>query len=237
MDLFIRKLQNFTALSAAEIETLKSVPYTTRDIPADTDLTSEGERPATCRLILEGFCCRYQLLADGRRQIMSFHIPGDLCDLTTLFLGPLDHSLGTLVATKVGFVPHEAINDIVDTYPRINRALWRHSLVDSAIFRQWVVNIGQRSAYERAAHLLCEVYSRFEAVGLAAPHSYELPVTQAELADALGLSTVHVNRTLQELRGDGLITLRGRFVTIHDWESLKRAGDFNANYLHQLAAA
>jgi CRP-like cAMP-binding protein len=144
----------------------------------------------------------------------------------------MDHSIGTLTPCKIAYIPHSALLDIIDRYPRITRALWRDTLIDAAVFREWMVGLGRRSSYERIARLLCEVYLRCEAVGLTNGHSYPFPITQTELGDATGLSLVHVNRTLQELRGDGLITLQARTVTVEDWEGLKRAGEFDPKYLH-----
>jgi CRP-like cAMP-binding protein len=128
-------------------------------------------------------------------------------------------------------LPHKSRLEITDRHPRIARALWADMLVDAAVFREWLANIGRRSAYRRVAHLLCEVMMRLDAVGLAQSGSYELPVTQTELADALGLSTVHINRILQQIRGEGLITFRGNMLMVHEWERLKAAGNFDQAYL------
>lgn len=143
----------------------------------------------------------------------------------------MDHSIGTLSHGRMAVVPHAVMLDLTETYPRIGRALWRTTLLDAAVFRQWLVGIGRRSAHARIAHLLCEMRLRLDAVGLSRNGSYDLPVTQMELADALGLSAVHVNRTLQALRSEGLITLQGGKVTIEDWDGLQAAGEFDATYL------
>jgi CRP-like cAMP-binding protein len=145
----------------------------------------------------------------------------------------MDHSLGTVVASKVAFIPHDTVRAFIRAHPRIGDLFWRDTLIDAAIFREWVANVGRREAYERIAHVLCEVYVRLKAVGLANGQAYMMPVTQAELGDATGLSTVHVNRTLQELRGDGLIsTPKNGRVVIEDWEGLQKAGEFDPTYLH-----
>jgi CRP-like cAMP-binding protein len=198
---FVWKLQQLIDLTEAEREALGQHRPGSEGCRADVDLISEGDRALGVLPDLEGFACRYKLLSDGRRQIMSFQIPGDLCDLPSLFLPVMDHSIGTLTASKVAWIPHEAVLRLLETYPRINQAFWRDSLIDAAIFREWVVNVGQRSAYERAAHLMCEIFIRFKALGLTNGKSFDLPITQAELADALGLSTVHVNRTLHAAVG------------------------------------
>jgi CRP-like cAMP-binding protein len=227
----IRNLEQFGPLGDAEKQALEAAATTVRHFGPDQDLVTDGERQHDCKLIAEGFACRYKLLDDGRRQILSFHIPGDFVDLEGLLSGEMDHSIGTLSHGKVAVVPHAVMLDLTETYPRIARALWRTTLLDAAVFRQWLVGVGRRSAFARVAHLLCEMRVRLNAVGLSRNGSYDLPVTQAELADALGLSAVHVNRTLQTLRSQGLITLRGGKMTIEDWDDLRAAGEFDAKYL------
>jgi CRP-like cAMP-binding protein len=176
--------------------------------------------------------CRYKLLHDGKRQIMSFHIPGDIPDLQSLHLNVMDHSLGTLAPSKVAYIKHDDMRELTRRCPCIADVFWRDTLIDAAIFREWMIGMGRRSAYTRIAHVLCELLVKFRSIGLANGHDIELALTQAELADALGLSTVHVNRVLQELRGDGLLTLRGRSLSVRDWPGLKRAGEFDPTYLH-----
>jgi CRP-like cAMP-binding protein len=228
----IRHLEQFVPLSEKEKQALEGAAARVRVFSPDQDLVSNGDRPTDCKLILSGFACTYKLLSDGRRQIMSFQIPGDICDLQGFFLGEMDHAIGTLTAGRVAVIPHEELLDLTETYPRIARALSQSTFVDAAIFREWMVGLGRRSAYERIAHLLSEMWLRLQAVGLTQDSSCDLPVTQTELADALGLTTVHVNRTLQQLRREGLITLRGRTLTLGDPDGLKRAGEFNPGYLH-----
>lgn len=201
-----------------------------RDVAADQDLVREGDRPQTCMLLVEGFAARYRTLSDGRRQILSFHIAGDFMDLQGLTLTRLDHSISTLTACRVAMFTHGAITDLL-TDPGLTRVLWHEAMVDSAIFREWIVNVGRRSAYQRVAHVLCELVTRMEAVGLAHDGICDLPLTQGELADATGLSTVHVNRVIQELRRENLITLRSRTFSALNWSGLKVAAEFDANYL------
>ena len=228
----IRKLESITDLSEDEKRAIHELPMNVKNLAADTDIVREGDRPPECCLILDGFACRYKLVGDGYRQIMAFHIPGDIPDLLSLHLKVMDHSLGTLVPSKVAVIGHDSLRDLMQRYPGIASAFWRDTLIDAAVFREWMVGIGRRSAHARIAHLLCELLVRLRAVGLTRDDTYELPLTQAELADALGLSTVHVNRVLQELRGDGLITLRGGSLAVQDWEGLQRAGEFDPAYLH-----
>jgi CRP-like cAMP-binding protein len=153
-------------------------------------------------------------------------------DLQSLFLKVMDHSIGTLTASKLAFVSHEAMRDLLHRHPRLAEAFWRDTLVDAAIFREWMVGLGRREAFARIAHLICELFIRLRAVGLVNGYAYELPLTQAELGDALGLSTVHVNRVLKELRNQGLVVLKGKHLVIPDWEKLKEAGEFDPTYLH-----
>ena len=228
----IRKLESIVELSEEEKRAVLGLPFTIRTVEADQDLVRDGDRPTECCLIIEGFACRYKLTAEGKRQIMSFHISGDIPDLQSLHLEVMDHGLGTLVPSKVGFIQHEHMRELCHRCPRIGDVFWRDTLIDAAVFREWMIGIGRRSAYTRIAHLLCEVLVRLRAVGLANGNDIELPVTQAELGDALGLSTVHVNRVLQELRGKDLITLRGRSLSVQDWPGLKEAGEFDPTYLH-----
>lgn len=231
MSILVRHLENFGALDDRDRETLRRIIARTKDLPADHDIAREGECPIECAVVLEGLVARYKLLPSGKRQIVAFHIPGDMIDLHG-FLLRLDHNIGTLTTTKLGYIPHEALNHLLTNWPRICRALWRVALVDAAIFRERLTSIGRRSAAERLAHLLCELFCRYRAVGLTDNLALDVAVTQAELGDALGLSYVHVNRLLQTFRGEGLIRFRGTTLVIDDWPGLKRRGEFNDGYLH-----
>jgi len=228
----IRKLESITNLSDEDREALARLPLTVRSIPADTDIVRQGDRPAECCLMLDGFACRYQTTDEGRRQILSFHIPGDIPDLQSLYLSVIDDYLGTLVPTRAAFIPHQALYALFRERPELAGAFWRETLVDGAIFRRWILNVGRHEAYARIAHLFCELLLRLKAVGLATDDTMEMPATQAELADALGITTVHVNRTLMALRKAGPITLRGGTLTVNDWDALAAAGDFDPAYLH-----
>ncbi len=234
----IRRLESIAPVSDDERRAITALPIMVRELKADADIVRDHDRPSQCCAILEGFACRYKVLPEGRRQIMSFHIPGDIPDLQSLHLEIMDHSLATVVPSKVAFIPHEAVRTFLREQPRIADVFWRETLIDAAVFREWVVNVGRRDAYARIAHVLCEIYVRLRAVGLVDGQAYQLPITQAELGDATGLSTVHVNRTLQELRGNGLITTpKGGRVVIEDWPGLQTAGEFDATYLHLKQAA
>src|SRR3954471_5819802 len=228
----IHKLESILVLSEDEKDVLRKLSGTIKSVGPRQDLVREGDRPHECCLVLEGFVYRYKLTETGKRQIFSFHIPGDIPDLQSLHIDVMDHSLAALTATKALFIPHETVCDLMRQCPRIGDAFWRDTLIDAAVFREWILNLGRREAYGRMAHLLCEFYVRLRAVGLTNGPACEFPITQAELADATGLSAVHVNRILQELRGEGLITLRNGSLAVLDWERLKEAGEFDPTYLH-----
>jgi CRP-like cAMP-binding protein len=236
----IRKLRSIADLSPEDEQAVFGLPMTFRSLGPDQDIVREGDRPSQCCLVVEGFACRYKLLPGGKRQIMSFHIAGDIPDLQSLYLDVMDHSLGTLVACRIALISHDSLREVARGCPGIGAAFWRDTLIDAAVFREWMVGLGRRDAYGRIAHLFCEMFVRLKAVGLADGETYDLPITQAELGDALGLSTVHVNRVLQELRANGLIRSQGRLHTVLDWPGLSRAGQFDPTYLHlrdQAAAA
>jgi CRP-like cAMP-binding protein len=229
---FVCKLESIVALDENERAALLELPLQVATLRADQDIVRERDRPSRSCAVLEGFACTFKVTAEGKRQITAFHIAGDIPDLQSLHLKVLDSSVGTLTPCRVGFIQHEALHDLCDRHPRIARALWRETLIDASIFREWTVNIGRREAYARISHVLCELMARMEAVGLTKNHSCELPITQGELADATGLSNVHVNRVLQELRRDGLIVFRGNTLEIPDREKLNEAGEFDPTYLH-----
>ncbi|WP_335645668.1 Crp/Fnr family transcriptional regulator [Microvirga ossetica] len=213
----IRKLDSIFTLTDDERQALKNLPMQIVVIKEGQDIVREGDRPSRSCLLLSGFACVYKVTGDGKRQIAGFSIPGDIPDLQSLHLEVLDNSLGTLTPCRVGFIQHEALRDLCERYPRITAAFWRETLVDAAIFREWVMNVGRREAYNRMAHVFCELLVRLRAVGLAEDHAWDLPITQAEFADAIGVSTVHVNRVLHYMRADGLIQTKGVHLNIPDW--------------------
>ena len=189
-------------------------------------------KPTSLTLILEGWACRYKQLEDGRKQIISLLLPGDLCEPYGLLPRFTSHSLGALTPVVLAKVPPDVVRNAARISPRIEEALWRDMLVGIAENHERVVNLGRRSASERLGHLFCELHVRLGMVGLADETGYEMPLTQIDLGDLLGLSSVHVNRSLQGLRAMGLVSLRGRRLTIHDPEELRAASLFNAAYLH-----
>jgi CRP-like cAMP-binding protein len=230
--LLIRKLESIFTLTEDERQALEALPMQIVALKENQDIVRVGDRPSRSCLILSGFACTYKMTGDGKRQIHNFYIPGDIPDLQSLHLKVLDNSLGTLTPCSVGFITHEAFHRLCERHYRLASAFWRETLIEGAIFREWMTSIGQRDAYPRIAHLMCEMMVRLRAVELASGTSCDLPITQGEIGDALGITTVHVNRVLQAMRADGLIELKGERLNIPDWEKLKKAGDFEPTYLH-----
>jgi CRP-like cAMP-binding protein len=228
----VSKLARVLDLEAAERSAIEAVPLRQAEVRADHEILREGDRPSRCFMVLDGVTCISQTVEGGRRQIASFHIPGDMPDLHGLHLDVMDCDMWAVTDGRLGFMEHGAVRQLCAEQPRVAAALWRLTVVDAAIYRQWVTSLGQRPAINRIAHFFCEMLLRMDAVGRAEHGSCALPITQAELSDASGLSVVHVNRTLQELREMGLITFaRGR-LTIHDWDALALLADFRPDYLH-----
>ncbi|HEX6783446.1 MAG TPA: Crp/Fnr family transcriptional regulator [Sphingomicrobium sp.] len=226
------KLEAFTRLSPDDRAALAEISRNSRYVDARRDVISEGDKPRHVHLVLDGWACRYKQLPDGKRQIVSLFVPGDFCDVNVYILRAMDHSIGAITRLKVAMITPEEMNALTTERPRITQALWWHELVTAAVQREWTLNLGQRSAYERLGHLLIELYMRLAAVGRAHDGRCDFPLTQNDLADATGLTSVHVNRTLQELRRDGLIELERRQLQILDLPRLIDAAMFNPNYLH-----
>jgi CRP-like cAMP-binding protein len=226
------KLEAFAKLSADDRAALAGIIAGIRYIEARHDLICEGDPPRNVHLVLEGWGCRYKQLPDGKRQIANFLVTGDFCDLNMHILEAMDHSIGAITRLKVAVISPDEMDALTMGRPGITRALWWHELVGAAIEREWTLNLGQRSAYERIGHLLVELYVRLRTVGRAHDGRCDFPLTQNDLADATGLTSVHVNRTLQELRRDGLIRLERKQLEILDLHRLMRASMFNSYYLH-----
>jgi CRP-like cAMP-binding protein len=228
----VERLARLSPLSDAERESLLSLPHTSRSLAASSHIVRDGDRVESCNILLSGFAYRYKITGDGARQIISVHIAGELLDLQQSFLAIADHSVQLLTEGVVAAVPRLAIRDLMLGAPGIARALWIDSLIDASIFREWVVNVGRRNSHARVAHILCEIFLRLQAAGLVHGQRYLLPMTQEQLADAVGLTSVHVNRVLKQLAEEGLISRDRRTIVIEDWARLKQAGDFNERYLH-----
>jgi CRP-like cAMP-binding protein len=228
----IRKLEQQNTLSDAEKGVLGRAISRVVEYEADEIMAHEHDSPSECKLLLDGWASRYTVLEDGRRQILAVHIAGDFVDLHSFPLTKIDHSIGTLTNCKVAIVPHDVLREITESHPRLMRLLWVNTLIDAAITRKWLLNLGRKLAHERMAHLFCELYTRLRSIGLADDHSFPVPVTQTEFGDCLGISTVHTNRVLQDLRAEGMIQWRGETVVIENWERLRSLGQFDPTYLN-----
>ena len=229
----IRRLNALRKLSEAAIAVLENaIRDGLRYAARNEDLIIEGDPIDSVRIVLSGWLCRYKMLEDGRRQIVSLILPGDVCDAHAYLLGRIDHSILTLTPVIYAEVKRAAFESLVAGDVSIAEAFWCETLINSAMQREWMVNLGRRSALERVAHLLCEIFERLHIVGRLDGDSCELPLTQTDAADAVGLSAVHMNRTLQELRGAGLIVLRDKRLIINDLAALRDAALFSPDYLH-----
>ncbi len=233
----IRRLERRSPLGQADRKALLELPHTAKRFPSHAHLIRDGDRPENCNLLLSGFAYRYKLTGGGGRQIISLHMASEFVDLQNSFLRQSDHSVQTLTECEVAIVPTAAIEALALARPAVGRVLWIDTLIDSSIFREWVVNVGRRDSRARVAHILCEFSLRLEAAGLAKNHHYELPMTQEQLADAVGLTSVHVNRVLRQLGEEGLIQRDKRKIVIQDWQRMRDVGDFNERYLHHDADA
>lgn len=232
LDLMVRKLAQHSLLDEHDREGILSLPHTVRILEPSSYTVREGDPPQGCAVLLSGYAFRQKVTSDGARQIVAIHIPGEALDLQHLFLDVADHSVQTLSRAEVAFIPRAALQELMRVRPAVRHAILVSILVDASIFREWVLNVGRRDARTRMAHLLCEVAVRLEAQGLAAEYRYELPMTQEQLADAVGLTPVHVNRTLKSLEADGLITRNRRQVSFPDWQRMREVADFTQRYLH-----
>jgi CRP-like cAMP-binding protein len=231
--LLSRKLEQFVPLSLDDRNAIEQIiRHKVIQVPAQTDLICEGDEPTHVRLILDGWACRYKMLDDGRRQIMAIFLPGDMCDFNVFILRKMDHSIMALTPVRLAAIYPDALETLTGAHPRILKGLWWETLVNASIQREWTVNLGQRSALERIAHLFCEIFLRLQAVGMIRENRCNMPITQIELADAMGLTAVHVSRTLKTMRAEGLVKLNGRELLIPDFGALQSIGLFNPNYLH-----
>ena len=208
-----------------------------RRVPARHDVIAEGEPPRFINIVVDGWGCRYKQLPNGSRQVLSLLLPGDLCDANAYILREMDHSIGAITTMTIAEVHPEEFMSLVQASQNITKALWWNEMVMMAIQREWTLSLGQRSARERIAHLLCEIFYRLRVIGRCSGTSCEFPLTQVDMADATGLTSVHVNRMLQDLRRDNMIELSGKSLNILDMGALMEEAMFNPNYLHLEAGA
>lgn len=231
LTLTMRKLEKRSKFSPESRTAFLTLPTLVKKLDAGSYVVREADTARNCCVLLTGFAYRHKIVRDGARQIVSFQIPGDFIDLQNSFLGIADHNVQMLTAGKVAVIPAQAVQDIAYAHPTIGRAMLLDTLVDGSIFREWIANVGRRDARSRIAHLLCELAVRLQTTE-DEPLSYRLPMSQEQLGDATGLTSVHVNRMIQSLRRDGLISTDGRSVTIENWQGLVTTGDFDTAYLH-----
>ncbi len=226
-----RKLSHFAPLSASDREVLDTLIVQEERFPADVDIVAEGMAPRSVFLILEGMAIRYRSLADGRRQIMTFLIPGDFCDIHVFLAKAMDHSIGTVTPVRIAPISRERMMDVFTQQPRISAALWWSSMQEEAMLRERIVSLGRRNARGRIAYMLCELLWRHAAIGLTSNGTFLLPLTQIELGDTLGLTPVHVNRILKEFRSQRLISVDRKVIRLLDVQRLQEIADFTKDYL------
>lgn len=228
----VRKLALWNDLTAADGAAILALPFIERELRANQYIVWERDTPQNACLLLAGFAFRHKEAGHGGRQIMSIHMKGDVVDLQNSLLGSADHNVQMLSDGKVALIPVGAVRDLAFRHPSVGMAMWYETLIEGSIFREWILNIGRRNAPARIAHLLCEFAVRLEFAELGRHSDFTLPITQDQLADAVSLTSVHVNRTLQKLEADGLIKRTKRDITIGDWHALAKFGDFDPHYLH-----
>jgi CRP-like cAMP-binding protein len=232
----VKRLRTYDAISDEDIEIVRGLPVSVREYPAGRAVVRDGERPRECCLVIEGFCTRSKTLSDGKRQILSIHIPGEIPDLMSLFLHVMDHDLSTLTVCRLGLIDHGALRQLHRKRPSVAEMFWRDTLIDSAMFREWIVNVGQRPAPARLAHVMMELRERLRVIGRVEGNSFEMPLTQEEIGEALGITGVHVNRVVRQLREEGIAELQRGRVTILDEAKFTELADFDNRYLHQSPA-
>ncbi len=231
----IAKLNAFTRIAGESAEAINQMA-SRRIVSVDRgqDIISEGEEPRTVNLLVSGWACRYKMMEDGRRQILAFFVPGDLADLHVYILNAIDHSISAITPVKYARLAPREFEEISDAHPKLLRALWWESLVTDSIQREWLVSIGQRDALESVAHLACELFLRLKTVGLCEGNRCDFPLTQVDIADALGMTQPHVSRTITQLNKTGVATLRRGRLEVKNLNQLKKLAVFNSNYLHHL---
>jgi CRP-like cAMP-binding protein len=228
----VRKLLNWAPLDEADQRAILALPHSIRRVALGQHIVREGDIASHSCLVVEGFAMRHKIVGNGGRQIINIHMAGDMVDLQNSLLKVADHNVQALTPMTAAFIPRRAIVDLAFERASVGKALWVETLVEGSISREWIANVGRRDARARVAHLLCEFAMRLEAVGLGEQCNYRLPMTQEQIADTVGLTAVHVNRTLKSLDEEGLTARSKRSVVISDWQRLADAGDFNPTYLH-----
>lgn len=230
---FVEKLAGFGQLSAKDVAALQEATSRQRRIKAKHDLIREGDRPGPVFVMLDGWACRYKILPSGTRQVLAYLMPGDSCDLHVGLLAQMDHSIQTITASSVATIEREEMDVILDQHPAIAKAIYVAQLIDEGTMRAWITSMGRRASIERVAHLMCELYIRARNIGLTSESSFALPLSQLLLADSLGMTPVHLNRVLRELRTRGAMTLKRGSLILSDLPKLVQIAGFDDNYLHR----
>lgn len=230
---FTEKLQCYADLSAEDIALTERITANPRKVAARQDLIREGDRPGPVFVMLEGWAFRYKILPEGGRQIVAFLMPGDTCDMHVAVLAHMDHSIQTLTPARVAMISRSDMHEMVTTRPNIAHALWSTQLVDEGTMRAWIVSMGRRSSEQRVAHLMCELYVRARNIGLITGNELELPLSQVVLADALGMTPVHINRIIRKLRLAAILEIARGKLLIRDAARMVAVAGFDANYLHR----
>lgn len=232
----IKRLRTCSGITDEDLHEIQALPITVRQYPAERAVVRDGETATDCCLIVDGFCARSKTIPDGKRQILSIHIPSEIPDLMSLFLHVMDHDLCTLTPCTLGFIAHETLQKLHRRRPNVAEIFWRDTLIDAAMFREWIVNVGQRPAPARLAHVMAELRERLKVIGRADRNSFEMPLTQEQIGEALGVTAVHANRVIKQLREEGVADLHRGRVTVLDEAKFQELADFDNRYLHQSPA-
>ena len=230
---FIEKLRSLVPLEDGDQAVLARATAKSRSVPTRRDLIREGDRPGPVFVVLEGWACRYKILPNGTRQVLAYLMPGDSCDLHIGLLAEMDHNIQTITPARVATIERGEMDEIIDRHPAIAKALYIAQLIDEGTMRAWITSMGRRTSIERVAHLMCELYLRARNIGLTAETELELPLSQLLLADSLGMTPVHLNRVLKQLRLSGAMTLKRGSLVIVDPLMLTEIAGFDENYLHR----
>jgi CRP-like cAMP-binding protein len=228
----IRRLRTSSGISDEDVSEILALPITVKQYPAEKTVVSDGQEATDCCLIADGFCARSKTIGDGKRQILSIHIPGEIPDLMSLFLHVMDHDLSTLTPCTMGFISHETLRRLHRRRPNVAEIFWRDTLIDAAMFREWIVNVGQRPAPARLAHVMTELRERLRIIERLNGNSFEMPLTQEQIGEALGITAVHVNRVIKQLRQEGIVEFNRGRVSVLNETKFEELADFDDRYLH-----
>jgi CRP-like cAMP-binding protein len=231
-DALLRRLQTTTGIDERDVATIRALPIDIRTYEPGQTVVRDGERPTACCLLAEGFCIRSKTTWEGRRQILSIHIAGEIPDLQSLYLQVMDHDLVTLTECTLGFIPHIALKNMVRQRPNVAEVFWRDTLIDAAMFREWIVNVGQRPAASRLAHIVVELRERLKVIGRGEGAQVEMPLTQEQIGEAMGITPIHANRIIRQLREDGVLEFHRGYATVLNERNLEELAHFDGRYLH-----